>query len=237
MPFLISAASKIKGILFDLDGTLLDTAADLAEALNQILRSQHSEPLPIETIRPFISSGIFGLLNLGLKIQATDPIFPVLRAQFLDYYRQHSCVHTQLFPGIEPLIHYLHEKKWPWGIVTNKSQFLTQHLIKKFPLLKKAHCIIAGDTLNYSKPHPEPLLHACQCINCSPKNCIYVGDAKRDIDAANAAGMFSLIALYGFIDPKEDRTQWAASGEISSPFEMIEYLSQIQQEKINRSFE
>lgn len=227
MSFLTSKPTKINGILFDLDGTLLDTAADLAEALNHVLRSQHIKALPIDAIRPFISSGVIGLLKLGLNIQITDPIFPVLRAQFLDYYSQHICVHTHLFPGVESLIHYLQEKKWPWGIVTNKSEFLTQHLVKKFPLFKKARCIISGDTLNYSKPHPQPLLHASQCIGCSPKNCIYVGDAKGDIDAANAAGMLSLLALYGFIQNESDINQWNASEKVSSPLEIIGYLNQL----------
>ncbi|MFZ0219756.1 MAG: HAD-IA family hydrolase [Candidatus Aquirickettsiella sp.] len=221
-----SAKSIINGILFDLDGTLLDTAADLAAALNQVLISQQVKPLPVTDIRPAISSGVAGLLSLGLQIDVTAPIFPSLRKQFLDYYAQHICVHTHLFPGVETLINDLQEKKWPWGIVTNKSALLTEHLIKKFPLLNKAKCIIAGDTLKYSKPHPQPLLHACACINCLPKNCIYVGDAQCDIEAANAAGMYSLIALYGFIGDKEDVNKWNASAKVSSPLDIIEYLGQ-----------
>lgn len=218
--------AKIKGVLLDLDGTLLDTAADLAAALNQVLISQHTKPLTIDTIRPAISSGVTGLLNLGLKIEVQDPIFPSLRKQFLDYYSQHICVHTHLFPGVEILINYLQKEKWPWGIVTNKSALLTECLIKNFPLLSKAKCIIAGDTLKYSKPHPQPLLHACACIACLPENCVYVGDAKRDIEAANAAGMYSLIALYGYINSNEDVTKWSATAKISSPLDIIEYLSQ-----------
>lgn len=218
--------AKINGVLFDLDGTLLDTAADLAEALNQVLRSQQIKPLSVDSIRPFISSGVAGLLDLGLQIKITDPIFPVLRNQFLDYYKQHVCVHTQLFPGVKTLIEYLQEEKWHWGIVTNKSTNLTNLLIKKFPLLNSAKCIIAGDTLKFNKPHPQPLLHACLCIDCLPENCIYVGDAKRDIEAANAAGMYSLIALYGFIGDKEDVNEWHASAKISSLLELIEYLKQ-----------
>lgn len=216
--------AKINGVLFDLDGTLLDTAADLAEALNQVLSSQHIKPLSIDAIRPFISSGVAGLLDLGLQIKVTDPIFPILRTQFLDYYNRHICVHTHLFPGVEALINYLQEKKWPWGIVTNKSAHLTERLINQFSLLNTAKCIIAGDTLKFSKPHPQPLLEACQCIDCLPENCIYVGDAKRDIEAANAAGMHSLIALYGFIGDKEDANKWNASAKISSPLDVIGYL-------------
>jgi N-acetyl-D-muramate 6-phosphate phosphatase len=220
-----SSAKSINGILFDLDGTLLDTAADLTAALNHVLTSQQAKPLSVNDVRPTISSGVAGLLNLGLQINIKDPIFPSLRKQFLDYYTQHICVYTYLFPEVETLINYLQEKKLPWGIVTNKSAILTEHLIKEFPLLNKAKCIIAGDTLNYSKPHPQPLLHACRCIDCLPENCVYVGDAKRDIEAANAAGMYSLIARYGYINDKEDINAWNASAGIDSPLEIIKYLT------------
>lgn len=221
-----SSAKSVNGILFDLDGTLLDTAADLAAALNHVLTLQQKKPLSIDSIRPAISTGVAGLLKLGLQIEANDPIFPQLRKQFLDYYTQHMCVFTHLFPGVEILINYLQEKKWPWGIVTNKSTNLTELLIKKFPLLKKAKCILAGDTLKYSKPHPLPLLHACACINCLPENCIYVGDAKCDIDAANAAGMYSVIALYGYFNNKDDITTWNASSSVATPLDIINYLKQ-----------
>ncbi|MEN9449899.1 MAG: phosphoglycolate phosphatase-like protein [Pseudomonadota bacterium] len=221
-----SSAKSIRGILFDLDGTLLDTATDLTAALNHVLISQQAKLLSVNDVRPAISSGVAGLLNLGLQINIKNPIFPGLRKQFLDYYTQHICVHTHLFPGVETLINYLQEKKWPWGIVTNKSAILTEQLIKKFPLLNKAKCIIAGDTLKYSKPHPQPLLHASKCIACLPEHCVYVGDAKRDIEAANAAGMYSLIALYGYIKDKEDVNTWNASGTISNPLDIIDCLKQ-----------
>lgn len=226
MSFLTLKHTKIDGILFDLDGTLLDTAADLAAALNHVLKSQQTKPLPIDAIRPVISSGIAGLLHLGLQITVENPIFTSLRKQFLDYYSQHICVHTHLFPGVETLINYLQENKLPWGIVTNKSAILSEHLIKEFPLFNTAKCIIAGDTLKYNKPHPQPLLHACACIDCLPENCLYVGDAKRDIEAANAAGMHSLIALYGYINDKENINTWNASANIGSPLDIIDYLKQ-----------
>ncbi len=223
MSSLILKHTKIDGLLFDLDGTLLDTAADLTAALNHVLELKQLKPLSLDEVRPSISTGVAGLLNLG-GITTKDPIFAILRQKFLDYYRQHICMHTHLFPEVETLINYLQEKKWAWGIVTNKSASLTENLISKFPLLNNANCIIAGDTLKYSKPHPLPLLHGCDCIGCLPKNCIYIGDAKSDIEAANAAGMFSLIALYGFIDANEDVDNWNASAKISSPLDIIQYL-------------
>lgn len=223
MSFLILKHTKIDGLLFDLDGTLLDTAADLTAAVNHVLTLKQLKPLSINEARPSISNGVSGLLNLG-GFTTKDPIFPSLRQKFLDYYRQHICIHTHLFPEVETLINYMQEKKLAWGIVTNKSANLTEDLISQFPLLNNANCIIAGDTLKYSKPHPLPLLHASNCIGCLPKNCIYVGDAKSDIEAANAAGMFSLIALYGYIGANEDVDNWNASAKISSPLEIIQYL-------------
>lgn len=223
MSFLALKHTKIDGVLFDLDGTLLDTAADLTAALNHVLELKQLKALSTAEARSSISTGVSGLLALG-GITPTDPIFPSLREKFLNYYRQHICIHTHLFHEVETLINYLQEKKRLWGIVTNKSANLTEELINKFPLLKNANCIIAGDTLKYSKPHPLPLLHACNCIGCPPENCIYVGDAKSDIKAANAAGMFSLIALYGFIGNNEDIDNWNASAKISSPLDIIQYL-------------
>ncbi len=227
MPLSLLMNAKIKGVLFDLDGTLLDTAGDLAATLNKVLVSQQVKPLHVDVIRPAISTGVAGLLALGLNISEQDPTFHSLRQQFIDYYKQHICVYTRLFPGIEALIHYLQENKWPWGIVTNKSSALTIDLVKRFPLLNSAKCIIAGDTLKHSKPHPQPLLHACQYLACIPENCIYVGDAQRDIEAANAAGMYSLIAYYGYIHPKEDLNAWNASAVISSPLDIIEHLKRL----------
>ncbi len=219
--------ARINGILFDLDGTLLDTAGDLAATLNQVLASQRLKPLHFDAIRSAISSGVSGLLALGLNIKEQDPAFPSLHQQFIGYYKQHICVYTHLFPGIETLINYLQENKWPWGIVTNKSSALTIDLVKQFPVLNSAKCIIAGDTLKHSKPHPQPLLHACQYLKCIPEHCIYIGDAQCDIEAANAAGMYSLIAYYGYIHPKEDINAWNANAIISSPLDVIAHLKRL----------
>jgi N-acetyl-D-muramate 6-phosphate phosphatase len=218
--------TKIHGVLFDLDGTLLDTAPDLAAALNATLLSQHNKPLPLTIIRPVISEGVAGLLKLGFNITNENVAFPNLYKQLIAYYSQYICEYTQLFPDVDTLIHYLQKNHLPWGIVTNKTMALATKLIDHFPLLKKATCIIAGDTLEYSKPHPKPLLHACECIQCIPKNCLYVGDAKQDIKAANAAGMPSAVALYGYIGNQEDPATWEASTMISTPLSLIDCLKQ-----------
>ena len=221
-----SPRPKINSVLFDLDGTLLDTAPDLAAALNAVLLSHRHQPLPLENIRPAISEGAVGLLKLGFKITDQDSKLSGLRKQFIEYYSQHICEHTQLFPHIDTVIHYLQENHLPWGIVTNKSSVLTTKLINHFPLLKTAKCIIAGDTLEYSKPHPKPLLHACECIACIPENSVYIGDAKRDIDAANTAKLHSLVALYGYIRNKKEANSWGASGMIDTPLAIIDWLTQ-----------
>lgn len=215
---------KIDAVLFDLDGTLLDTAPDLAATLNTLLLAQQLQPLPLPVIRPIISEGVAGLLKLGFNITEKNTVFSNLSMQFIDYYKQHSCEQTQLFADIDKVIHYLETKHLAWGIVTNKSMALTRPLINHFSLLKKAKCIVAGDTLAYSKPHPEPLLHACQCIKSTPKNCVYIGDAKRDIEAANAANMRSLIALYGYVSNKKELKSWNASAMIKSPLALIDWL-------------
>ena len=220
-----STKPKINSILFDLDGTLLDTAPDLAAALNAVLVAQQHKPLPLASIRPVISEGASGLLKLGFKITDQDYRLPNLRKQFIAYYSQNICKHTQLFPDINTVIHYLQKNHLSWGIVTNKSMALTTKLINHFPLLKTAQCIIAGDTLEYSKPHPKPLLHACECISCIPENCVYIGDAKRDIEAANAAKLHSLIALYGYIPSKKEAKSWKASAMVDTPLAIIDWLN------------
>lgn len=221
-----SSKAKIHGILFDLDGTLLDTAPDLAATLNALLLDQHRQPLTLASIRPKISDGVAGLLKLGFNITHQHTTFSHLYQQFIDYYKQHICDHTQLFPHISTVIHFIQENQLAWGIVTNKSEALTTKLLDHFPLLQEAQCIITGDTLPYAKPHPQPLLHACTCIHCIPQNCLYIGDAKRDIEAANAAQMPSLLALYGYISHTDDPSTWHASAMIDTPLAIIEWLKQ-----------
>lgn len=220
----MNSTLKIKTVLFDLDGTLLDTAADLAATLNKLLVTQHAKPLPLTQIRPVISEGVAGLLTLGFHITPEHPDFPRLRKQFLAYYSQHSGEHTQLFPEIDAVIHYLQNNQLAWGIVTNKSTALTTPLINHFPLLKKAQCVIAGDTVEHSKPHPQPLLHACECIKGTAKHCVYIGDAKRDMEAAKAAGMQSLLALYGYLPNKKEAKSWEASAMVNTPLAIIDWL-------------
>ena len=176
-----------KGVLFDLDGTLLDTANDLGEALNYVL-AQHDMPLVArEKYRPIASDGAKGLLTLGFGDKLTQYDFEVLRESFLNYYDNNIAVHTCLYDGIDKLIGDLDNKDIPWGIVTNKPIGLTNKLLPHFPEFSQCKVVLGGDSLPERKPHPKPLLKACQELGINANECLYVGDAPRDIEAGNAA--------------------------------------------------
>ncbi|REL26594.1 phosphoglycolate phosphatase [Thalassotalea euphylliae] len=212
---------KYHGVLFDLDGTLLDTANDLGEALNAIL-ANHNQPLVERArYRPVASDGAKGLLELGFGEQLALFDYEQLRAEFLDYYQHHIAVHTTLYPGIETLIEALDANQIPWGIVTNKPIGLTSLLLPHFPLLDSAGSVLGGDSLAQRKPHPAPLLKAAEEIGIAPEHCIYVGDAPRDIEASNAAGMYSIIANWGYIPAEANTQQWHAQMSCDHPGEML----------------
>jgi len=215
---------KITTVLFDLDGTLLDTAPDLGFALNETLKNNHRSPLPYETIRPVASHGAKGLIQLGFNITEADPDFEKLRQEFLEIYQQHICVQTKMFPGISEVLNYLTKNNLPWGIVTNKPGWLTDPLLTKLNLPFHPGCVVSGDTVNNRKPHPEPMLYACDLLQCNPQECVYIGDAERDIQAGENANMHTLIALYGYISKDEYPETWGADAMIQSPQEIIEWL-------------
>lgn len=215
---------NIATVLFDLDGTLLDTAPDLATALNVVLQKHRREPLPFKKIRPYSSTGTRGLLGLGFQITEEDPRYPDLREQFLSAYHQHLFDQTKVFPGVSNLLTHLDNDNIPWGVVTNKPEGLARQLLENFNLTERCACIIGGDTLTKRKPDPEPLLHACEIIGCSNTESIYVGDAERDIEAAKSAKMTAIAALYGYIGEAEDPKVWNADFYIDHPEEIIKLL-------------
>lgn len=220
-------ANKISAVLFDLDGTLLDTAPDLALALNIVLEKHRFPTLPFHEIRPLASTGTRGLLNLGFGIEETDPKYSLLREQFLHVYHDHIKDGTQIFPGIENLLQHLEKNNLPWGVVTNKPAVLAKQLLEHFQLSQRCACIIGGDTLAKRKPDPEPLLHACELMGKSTQQCVYVGDAERDIEAAKRANMISIAALYGYIAGHEDPKAWQADHYVDHPQDIIYWLNQI----------
>jgi phosphoglycolate phosphatase len=214
----------IRTILFDLDGTLLDTAPDLAYALNQ-LRIEHSlDPLPYEKIRPVVSHGGRALIKLGFNISEADEQYASLRQRLLDIYRENIARHTTLFPGMQEVLEHIESHGLLWGVVTNKPAWLTEPLLKALKLMDRSTCVVSGDTTNNSKPHPEPMLHACQLSNSKVAECLYVGDAQRDIEAGKEAGMHTLAALYGYIEEDDDINRWGADAIIDKPEDIISWL-------------
>lgn len=215
----------IQAVLFDLDGTLLDTSIDLSSALNRVLTARKLQPLAHAETRPIVGKGCKGMLKLGLNIEEHHPEYPDLCKELLDYYLEHVCETTQFFPGVEVVLQHLEKNNIPWGIVTNKPAHLTALLVEQLALHKRTPCIVSGDTLSKAKPHPEPLLHACKLLQQEPDACLYVGDAEIDIIASKAAGIPVLAALYGFIAADEDPLAWKADGYIQHPEEIIGWLS------------
>jgi len=211
-------------VLFDLDGTLVDTAPDMAYALNQLL-AEHGKPdLPYESIRPHVSNGARGLLGLGFDIDTPHPEYEELRQRFLKLYESDISTRSRLFEGMDEVLDVLESQGIIWGIVTNKPGWLTMPLVEALDIHKRAACVISGDTCERAKPHPMPLLHAAQSMGLKAESCLYVGDAARDIDAAKAAGMPVIAAGYGYLEPGSDPSQWGADAMASHPLELLQLI-------------
>ena len=214
----------IKGVLFDLDGTLADTAPDLAFALNRQREKHGLEELPFLTIRPYVSQGGRGLMKVGFNLAPGGRNYDARRAEFLNFYEERLCHDTQLFPGIPEVLAKLEAKGLPWGVVTNKIERFTLPLMRKLKLNRRASCIISGDSAVNFKPHPEPLLLASGKIGVPPPDCVYVGDDERDVQAARAAGMQSMVARYGYLGKDARPEAWGANAYILSPHEILQFI-------------
>lgn len=208
-------------VLFDLDGTLLDTANDLGEALNYVLGSKNLPLVSKQQYRPVASDGAKGLLELGFGEKLLNYDFDELRQAFLTYYQNNIAVHTTLYPQIEELLMALDDKEIPWGIVTNKPEYLSQCLIPHFSQFQQCKVLVAGDTLPQRKPHPAPLLFACEKMNIDAKRCVYVGDAPRDIEAGNSADMHTIIAQWGYIADQNVCHRWHANTMTFNPLDIL----------------
>lgn len=215
----------VQSILFDLDGTLLDTAPDMAYALNQQRKIHGLSALPFSTIRPHVGYGSKAILDIGFQIDDTHPLYPSLLNEFFMLYEKHLIGSTQLFPEMEIVLKHLEDQQLPWGIVTNKPARFTYSLLKALNLDKRAGCIVCGDTLSTRKPHPDTILYACDQLKQSPNDCLYVGDASTDVMASKSAGTRSLVALYGYIHKNEDPFSWQADGYIEKPSDIISWLN------------
>jgi phosphoglycolate phosphatase len=210
-----------RAVLFDFDGTLADTAADLARALNHLRSARGLETLPLEKLRPHASSGARGLIVAGLGILPDHPEFLTLRDGFLSHYASEICIDTHLFPGVGDLLAAIEERGLRWGIVTNKSARYTHVLVQALGLEQRAACVVCGDTTPHLKPHPASLLHAAQELALAPQDCVYLGDDLRDIQAARAAGMRSVAVEWGY---GEGIAAWQADAVIAHPVDLLSRL-------------
>jgi N-acetyl-D-muramate 6-phosphate phosphatase len=215
---------KVHAVLFDLDGTFADTAPDLAAALNHVRATRDLAPLPLETLRPQASHGSVGLLKVGMSITPDSPDFASLREIFLQHYADNICVHTRLFDGMAKLLNQLDARDIVWGIVTNKPHRFTVPLMQALGYAQRAGCLISGDTCAHAKPHPEPMHEACATLKISAGHCLYLGDDKRDMDAANAVNMRGIIANYGYVSEDCSIANWQAYGSVNAPLELLDFL-------------
>jgi phosphoglycolate phosphatase len=216
--------AQIRTVLFDLDGTLADTAPDLAFALNEVRREQGLPALPFETIRPVVSHGGMALIRLGFQLEPEHPDFESLRQRLLAIYLQNIAVHTRLFPGMDKVLESLEASGKLWGVVTNKPGWLTEPLLEQMGLKQRAAAIVSGDTLPERKPHPAPMLYACERTGSRAEECVYIGDAERDIEAGHAAGMRTMVALFGYIGEQDRPESWGADSLIHTPEEILDWL-------------
>ena len=223
-PARAAQALDIDAVLFDLDGTLVDTAPDLAGALNCLRRDRGLAALEVAALRPYASAGARGLIGAGFEIAPDHEHYPGLRDAFLAHYEAAICVDSQLFDEMETVLAELERRGLRWGIVTNKATRFTQPLMAALTLPFTPHVIVCGDTTAHAKPHPAPLLHAAQALQVAPARCLYVGDSERDVTAALAAGMQVIVARYGYIEPHEHPDMWPAHGHIEHPRELIAWL-------------
>jgi N-acetyl-D-muramate 6-phosphate phosphatase len=218
---------KPQAILFDLDGTLADTAADLAAPVNAMRLERGLPAMPLDDLRPYASMGARGLLGKGLGIAKESPEFEPLRVDFLQRYEAAMMVETKLFDGFAGEAGVLAKLKAhgiAWGVVSNKVERYVRPILKALGVDGESVCIVGGDTSGFAKPHPEPLLYGCRFAQLDPTKCVYVGDDLRDIEAGKAAGMITMAAAYGFCGSLEP-LHWGADYILKSPAELLLLLS------------
>lgn len=215
--------TRLGAVLFDLDGTLLDTAPDMVGALDALRRERSLPPVAYEEARGCVSHGSARLVRLGFP--DVDPQeFASLQRRYLELYRERLSAQTRLFPGMDAVLAELTARGLPLGVVTNKPAWLTEPLLEDLALRERFACVVSGDTLPERKPHPQPLLHAARLAGAPAGTCVYVGDAERDIEAARAAGMRSLVATYGYLAEGEDWRAWGGDGAVAEPRELIGWI-------------
>lgn len=213
----------IEAVLFDLDGTLIDTAPDMGGALNNLLLEENLAPIPLQQIRPYVSQGGLVLTRLGFAGKVPDDEIEPLRLRFLQHYRAIIADRSRLFDGYETILEQIEASSLRWGIVTNKPEWLTFPLLEQLGLAQRAGVVIGGDSLEQRKPHPLPLQVAAERLGVACERCVYVGDDERDIVAARAANMKSLVAAYGYIENAAAIAGWQADGVIERPGDLLSH--------------
>ncbi len=211
-------------VLFDLDGTLVDSAPDLASAANELRALHDLPPLPFERFRAMVGAGARGMLGIALGVQPSDENFEALRVDFLRLYEERMTRDTRVFEAMAPVLATLERAGRPWGIVTNKAARFTDPLTRALGLAERAAVVISGDTTAHAKPHPLPLLEAARRANVAPAECVYVGDDLRDVQAGRAAGMGTLVAAWGYLGLGEPMHTWGADEVLTSPGELLNFL-------------
>lgn len=214
----------IRAVLFDLDGTLVDSAPDLAGAANAMRVARGLDALPLELFRAHSGSGARGMLRVAFGVGPDDDGYEVLKQEFFLEYQGRLTLNTRPFDGVEQLVQSLFRMGLPWGVVTNKGERFTHPLTRALPLFASAGAVVSGDTTPHAKPHPAPLFEAARRMGLPPDACVYVGDDVRDIQAGRAAGMRTVAALYGYLGHQADVSAWGADQEIREPLELLKWL-------------
>jgi N-acetyl-D-muramate 6-phosphate phosphatase len=214
----------LAAVLFDLDGTLIDSAPDLGAAADRMRVERGLPSLPLETYRPMAGAGARGMLGIAFGIGPDDARFEAMREEFFSNYEQSLTQRTYGFEGVAELIDQIAVRGLLWGVVTNKSARFTEPLTRAMPLFASAAAIISGDTTPHAKPHPAPLLEAARRLQLHPRRCLYVGDDARDVQAGLAAGMETVAATYGYLGAHANTAEWGAHAQINSPLELLQLL-------------
>ncbi|MGA0572377.1 HAD-IA family hydrolase [Variovorax sp. VNK109] len=223
--------NDVRAVLFDLDGTLIDSAPDLGAAADRMRVERGLSSFPLDHYRHMAGAGARGMLGIAFNMTPDHPDFPLMREEFFRNYESCMTERTYAFDGVAELIERLHAQGLAWGVVTNKSARFTDPLTRGMPLFATAAAVVSGDTTPHAKPHPAPLLEAARRMGVSPAHCIYVGDDERDIIAGHAAGMRTVAAQYGYLGDHVDTANWGAHATVHSPLQVLSLLSDLQSAK------